>query len=82
MILLDYIFYEHWKELNSVIPGKQFQIHPDMFSVEINWKVKKNSSTKIKGLKMTQLSVNSNIETTRHTLQSQTIQYLIIGTWN
>ena len=40
------------------------------------------SATKIKGLKMTQFSANYNIATTEHTLQGQTKQYMIIGTWD
>ena len=49
----------------------------------MNWKLnKKIAPRQIKGLKMTQFLVKSNIVTTGHKLQGQTKQYMIFGTWN
>ena len=60
---------EHWKDINNNISGKIFKIHPETCSVEMNWKVSTQIvPQKIKGLKMTQFLVNSNITAKGHIL--------------
>ena len=64
---------EHWKEKDSGISPKRFKLHPEKCSVSMKWKVNNKSvPQQIKGLRMTQFPVNSNIATTGHKLQGQT----------
>ena len=67
---VDHMLCEYWKDLNNIIPGKQFQIHPKKYYIHMSWKVNKTTvPQKIKGLTMIQFPINSNIVTTGYTLQ-------------
>ena len=70
---IEYMLCEHWKEKDSNVSPRKFKLHPEKCCVSMDWRVKNRViPQKIKGLKMTQFPVISNIATTGHKLQGQT----------
>ena len=61
-------FANHW-----TIDVLKFKLYPEKCRVSMDWRVNNRAiPQKIKGWKMTQFPVNSNIATTGHKLQGQT----------
>ena len=84
---LEYMVCEKWTDnRDSESPKETFKIEPETCHVAMKLKLFGNeiygNANDIKGIKMTQFPVNSNIATTGHKLQGQTRKLLVVGEWN
>ncbi|KAL7525569.1 hypothetical protein ACHAWF_001422 [Thalassiosira exigua] len=59
-----------------------FKLKPQTFSATVNFPVGDGLKIRVGNVRITQIPVNSNIATTRHTLQGMSKDTLIVNSWS